>query len=290
MKRVVDKHTVAHLWANRSQSDARTATGNFFFESDRIWSYGSHFLIGYHTQNDRGHRAVIITREKNSNTTNGQVNIVLSASNHLKQLRVPVAGMDHEQLFEKWYEEIKGIAGNLQRARKPERYISQIRCVFDDAEQYAEFYRLDLPANLVEVGAIQNLSQYSAVIEKEAALRKAEEEKRYKRDFKIHQVQLKDWRAFKTNYINKRIGFDYLRFDKDTNRVQTSQRVEIPEAIARRFYRLVIETIEKGGCTDCNMTLMDRYEVEEINKDFIRVGCHKITMKEIRAFIKKQGW
>ncbi|HEX7846606.1 MAG TPA: hypothetical protein VF476_12465 [Chitinophagaceae bacterium] len=290
MKRVVDKHTVAHLWANRSQSDARTASGNFYFENDHIWSYGSHFLIGYHTQNDRGQHAVIITREKNSNTTNRQVSIVLNASNHLKQLRVPQGGMDKDQLFEKWFEEIKGIAGNLQRARKPERYISRIRGVFNDAEQYAEFYGLTLPENLIEAGAIQNLDAYSAIIEKEAAFRKAEEEKRYKRDFKIHQVQLKDWRKFKTSYIKTRIGFDYLRFDPETKRVQTSQRVEIPEAIARHFYGFVMETINNGGCDDCNMTLMDRYDVEEINKDYIKVGCHKISVREIKAFVKKQGW
>ncbi|GGA95723.1 hypothetical protein [Mucilaginibacter rubeus] len=290
MKRVVDKHTVAHLWANRSQSDARTASGNFYFENDRIWSYGSHFLIGYHTQNDRGQHAVIITREKNSNTTNGQVNIVLSASNHLTQLRVPVAGMDHEQVFEKWYEEIKVIAGNLQTARKPEKYVSQIRGVFSDAEKYAEFYGLAVPENLIEAGAIQNLDQYSAIVQKEAAFRKVEEEKRYKRDFKIHQAQLKDWRAFKTTYVKTRIGFDYLRFDSKSKRVQTSQRVEIPEAIAKRFYGFVIEAINNGGCTECNMTLMDKYRVEEINKDFIRVGCHKISLKEIKTFVKKQNW
>ena len=290
MKRVVDRHTVAHLWANRAQSEARTATGNFYFENERIWSYGSHFLIAYHTQNSRGEHAVVITRRRYSNTTAEQVGIVRNASNHLKQLIVPEAGMDSVQLFEKWYQEITGIAGSLNSARKPEKYVTRIRDIMEEAESYAGFYALELPLRLLEAGQIQNLAQYTAVLEKEAAFAKAEGEKRKAEKICAHKTQLREWRTFKTGYIKKRDGYDYLRFHEQTKRVQTSQKVEIPEAIARMFYERVLETMQAGGCEDCRMTLMEKYDVKVINKDFIQVGCHKISLKEIKSFAKKLGW
>ncbi|WP_184549857.1 hypothetical protein [Mucilaginibacter sp. FT3.2] len=282
MKRVVDKHTVAHLWANRLQTDARTATGNFYFENEKIWSYGSHFLIAYHAQNDNGEHAVVITRNKYSVTTSEQVSIVRAASSHLNQLIVPDAGISREPLLKKWYNEITGIAANLQRARKPEKYIYQIRTVIHEARRYADFFGFELPACLRKAGEIQNAAQYAEVLENENTFRKKEEEKNRIEEQKIHRLQLKDWRALKSGYIKKRDGFDYLRFDKSTNRVQTSQRVEIPATIARNFYALVLDSLTDGGCKNCKMTLMDRYEVNEINKDFIKVGCHKISIKEIK--------
>ncbi|SEO10869.1 hypothetical protein SAMN05192574_105334 [Mucilaginibacter gossypiicola] len=290
MKKVVDRHTVAHLWANKAQSEARTARGNFFFNDDRIWSYGSHFLIAYHTHNDRGQHAVVITRSRYSNTTAEQVGIVRSASGHLKQLTVPEAGMDNRQLFEKWYDEITGIAGKLGNARKPEKYIAQIRGIMAEATAYVEFFGIEMPERMVEAGKIQSSEQFAAMLAKEAELTKTAFEKRRAAENKAHKSQLKDWRAFKTAYIKTRDGYDYLRFNHTTKRVQTSQRVEIPEAIAREFYNLVLQTIASGGCADCRISLMEKYEVAEINKDFIKVGCHKITLKEIRSFTRKLGW
>ena len=101
---------------------------------------------------------------------------------------------------------------------------------------------------------------------------------------------LKEWRKFKAGRIYTADGFDYLRFNPKTGRVETSQRVEIPEPVARRFYAFVLDTISGGGCSNCNMKLMDMYEVIDINKEYIRVGCHKISLKEIRSFTKKLNW
>ncbi len=81
-----------------------------------------------------------------------------------------------------------------------------------------------------------------------------------------------------------------MRFNADKNRVETSQKIEIPAEIAKRFYNTVLDVISKGGCTNCNMQFMDMYKVSEINKDFIKVGCHTIAIKEIKTLTTKLGW
>ena len=40
---------VAHLWAHRAQESA-PQRGNFYFDGDTIYSYGSHFPIARHVK------------------------------------------------------------------------------------------------------------------------------------------------------------------------------------------------------------------------------------------------
>lgn len=37
----------AHVWAQRTQTFGQSGNGNFYFEGDAIYSYGSHFLVAY---------------------------------------------------------------------------------------------------------------------------------------------------------------------------------------------------------------------------------------------------
>ena len=57
---------VIHLWANQSQSDARSR--NVFFEGDTVYSYGRHYILGkLHTV--KGNRVAVINSKKYSVTT-----------------------------------------------------------------------------------------------------------------------------------------------------------------------------------------------------------------------------
>lgn len=290
MRRVVDKHEVAHLWANQLQDDARTPSGNLYFNHNGIFSYGSHFLIACHVENSRGEKAILVTKRTYSNTTNAQINIVRSASRHIKQLFVPDPDENKGELFEKWYLEIKHVADKLANARKPEKYVLQIRGIINEVKAYAEFFDCEIPEYLLLGVDIEDNAQYAEVVKKEAELRKAQQEKEHQENVQRLKKRLKDWRAFKTPYIKIYGSYDFLRLNKTTNRVETSQRVELPAEIARNFYKLILETIAEGGCTNCNMVLMDRYNVIEINKNFIKVGCHQISIAEIKTLTKKLGW
>ncbi|SDF13537.1 hypothetical protein SAMN05216464_11377 [Mucilaginibacter pineti] len=290
MKKVVDKHTVAHLWANKIQDDARTPTGNFYFRNAEIWSYGTHFLIAKHVENNRNHHAVLITKRNYSVTTSAQISIVRSASRHIKQIFVPDPDQNSETQFDKWFTEIKQVAEHLANARKPEKYMLQIGQLFGEAQEYANFFDLELPEYLVGASQIENFEQYREVISSENKLRAEREAKALKAKLIQQQKDLKLWRAFKVRTITTRDGFDYLRFNVDEHSVETSQRVFIPANIAQRFYTYILDTLAKGGCVNCDMRLMDRYSVSEINNDFIQVGCHKIHIKEIKSFTKKLGW
>lgn len=69
MKRVVDNSQVAHLWANKSQSGARSNNGNFYFEGATIYSYGRHFAIARHVTKLNGESAILMTWRQYSVST-----------------------------------------------------------------------------------------------------------------------------------------------------------------------------------------------------------------------------
>lgn len=78
-KSVFDTGEIPHLWAHRTQEEARNRQGNLYFTGDTIYSYGSHFPIARHVTNDAGVRAVLFTTETYSVTTSGHCSAVRSA-------------------------------------------------------------------------------------------------------------------------------------------------------------------------------------------------------------------
>lgn len=44
---VFDNSMVAHVWAQRRQDSGKSGNGNFYFEGPFLYSYGTHFLVGY---------------------------------------------------------------------------------------------------------------------------------------------------------------------------------------------------------------------------------------------------
>ena len=288
MERAKDIATVAHYWANGIGTQARAS--NLFFEKENIYSYGYHFLIARHVYNGTGGHAILITQKKHSKSTSAHVTLVRQASRHIQQISVPNPDWPSDELFEKWYSRIKGIAGGLNNSRKPEKDILEIQSVFGEAKRYADFFGYEIPEVLLRAGEIENLDGYREVLEKEKQFRKAQAKREQAEALRIQKINLKRWREFITDHITTADGFDYLRFNEAKQRIETTQRVEIPFEIGKQFHTVVMSTIEQGGCKNCGQKLMDRYDVLEINGKFIRVGCHKISIKEIKSFTKKMQW
>ena len=78
-KYVFDTGEIPHLWAHRTQDEARNRQGNLYFTGDIIYSYGSHFPIARHVTNDAGERAVLFTTNTYSVTTSAHCSAVRSA-------------------------------------------------------------------------------------------------------------------------------------------------------------------------------------------------------------------
>lgn len=279
---------IAHLFANQTQETARN-TGNFYFNGDTIYSYGSHFPIAKHVVNEANLKGLLFTKCSYSNTTSKHIAVTKQATNHLNKIICYSVNGSKADNFSKWLRDIEEQADKLVKAKKPEIYLNAIDILINEATNYAKYFNVELPIELQNAKDITNKQtsiEYREVKTKALAVKALKEAKEAA---KKHKIELTKWLSFKTDRLYNRLDVDYLRFNVDKKRIETTQAVQIPEQIAKEFFNTIILTIKNGGCKDCKVSLLD-YQVKEINKNFIQVGCHKVEVKEINRIAKQLNW
>lgn len=238
--------------------------------------------------NKDGKNAVLFTTRTYSNTTRKHVYKTRDAASHLNLIFCHNPGGSHEQNMDAYISEIKIHLSGLERAKKPEKYIEPATYVRDRAIKYAEFFGLTLPSTINELIDSANTGKYREYLIAESE--RIEKEKKEKELKEIAEAKklLSKWRKGKIHRAHGRINDrDFLRV-YDGN-IQTSQGIRMPIPIAKRIYDNIMVKISKGGCTECNMKILD-YQVTEITPKLLTVGCHKIDIKEINSIAKKLNW
>ena len=301
-----DASQVAHIWANQSQLNASNSGHNFYCEGKTIYSYGSHFPIATIIENPKTLRRVcLFTNRTYSNTTSKHIAMARQA-NHLPLVymeNVP-CGYDLTNVFTKkidsdfhkkniaaWEYDLKVNFAKLETARKKEIYLDKIAITTGEINKYLEFFGLKAPKILKELLQNANPEKYQAYLQKESKRIKAEQLKKTKLRLAAFAESVTKWRNFETHRLFDRVDYDFLRYNSENNRIETSQQVQIPLEIAKRFYTQIKEVISNGGCDNgkCEGVLglfMGEFEIKEINANFIHIGCHKILMSEIETIIK----
>lgn len=272
-----DISTIAHMWANKTQSKAGNGR-NFFYEGDIIYSYGYHFPIAKHVEFN-GEKAVLFTLQTYSNTTAKHIHVVRQACRHLNVIYCYSINNDHLPNIEWWITQAEYKGGKLLNARKPEIYLNQLSQLRNEAQRYCNFFDLPMPIALERALNIQDKEQYSKYIEEQVAFiaaAKKEEEKQLK---KKHKAALAKWLAGETNRLYVHDGFDYLRMSADNSEVETTQGVKVPYKAALFFYNKI-----KDGSLKVGDKLED-WTVNEVGKE-IQIGCHTFKTDYLLKFGK----
>lgn len=272
MRKVVSPQDVAHLFANQLQEEARTPTGNLYFYGQKIYSYGSHFCIARFVDD----RTLLFTERSYSNTTAKHINYVWGATSHKDRILCAYPTGSHEQNFNYWINEAEAITDKLRNARKPEIYLTELNNLKYRVDRYKQYFKIDMPITLEKVLSITNKAEVVDYLASKQKLIDAEAKRKAKEHAKLHAEELKKWRSFEKQSLYLRDDYDYIR--KDDENFQTSQGVKIPIEIGLRLYRN-IRNLSQGD------KFLD-YTVGEVTKNYIRIGCHKITFKEIDNIIK----
>ncbi|HEY8931430.1 MAG TPA: hypothetical protein VIM55_19660 [Mucilaginibacter sp.] len=281
---------VAHAWANHQDGSGIGAGGNMLYGGGCIYSYGDHFMIARHVKNDKGERAVLFTERTYSQTTAKHIAITRDACSHLNLIHVADPDLGKDELFTDWRGRIITIAEKSADAKRPQKYAAEIEKLYHEAQRYADFFGYEMPELLVLAGNIRNSATFTDYLAKDKAEREAEQAEANKRLKKVCAERLKDWRAFKSNGTGSLDGWDYLRYLEDTCEVETTQRVIFTLFDAKALYRFIEDANAKGNYAESSEKFLGQYPIIEINKAFIRIGCHKVAMKEINRFADQQGW
>jgi hypothetical protein len=296
-KYVYDTGEIPHLWADRTQDEARNRQGNLYFTGDTIYSYGSHFPIARHVTNHAGERAVLFTTATHSVTTSSHCSAVQSAiPSGIPIFHVPnvchgrysgseLTADDHAGNLADYADRIEKHVITSARARssytKEWNHGHAVR-LRDEAIAYSAFFGLPVP-NIPDVPEIDS-DALTAIRKREAkrAAEKAEQTKRERAEAIVRrQEQINKWRAGQYS------GCFYdvpamLRIDGDE--VVTSRGARFPVSHAKRalaFVRKIRESrqayVHNGHTIHLGPFAIDRIEPDGT----VKAGCHVVSWEEI---------
>lgn len=271
MKTVFTNSEIVHAFNLQDQPTGRTSNGSMYFEYKKIYSYGSHYLLGEFIDDN----TIIINNEGYSVTTSKHISLLTNATSDKRQFLK--RNIEPEIVIN----DLKNYIKSLSRTRlKADYYTNTINNLFKNYFEYVDFKK---PKKSKEHRQILKL--YKGFTENaENLLEVVKEQTRKDKEKKLKEVKkkLKKWRTFETNWLSNQTGKDFLRVDKANNIIETSQGVKIPIDEGKRLLKLIDLKKIVGARID------NKYIVNAFN-GLLKVGCHNIELKEINN-IKKQLW
>jgi hypothetical protein len=273
MKRVFrNSQDVIHLFAQRSQAEAQCS--NVFFESNRIWSYGRHYLLAEFIKNDSGDEAIIINDTGYSVTTSKHIIEVRQATRQFKQF------FELQINPQKVLNQLELLADKLSKANKPELYISPAENLFNKFNEFQAWKgETNDKENLLKIRSIINVfrgADYLTYLEQKQAIIKQAEKLRVKELKKQFKKELKEFFAYERNYIYRNFpdSEDYLRISQDGKDIETSQNVRVSIKQAKILYLMIKNGHDIKGYNIAGYTVIGLNGV-------LKIGCHKINLKNL---------
>lgn len=284
MKKVVSPSEVAHLWANKVQSEARTSSYNFYFEGDTIYSYGRHFPIAIHKDG-----FVLFTKRRYSNTTAKHISCVAQASSHLKKVYCYNPHDAISSNLSKWNDDIKAIIHQMQKARKKELYFDKIQSLQNEAKEYCKYMKYKPAKSQMEYinytfdDAIQHAKKIQEKREKELKLVKTKGKK-------VYEIVISKWKqGYSITDIRKDLSYSDIKLAEEYHsligvtplriyggEVVTFKNVHLPIDVAKRYAKLYEENMLNVG------DKILHYTVSSVSDKFVDIGCHKISRDDIK--------
>ena len=203
-RHVFPTNEIPHLWAHKTQSDARNAQGNLYFENETIYSYGSHFPIARHVTNKSGRKsAILFTTRKYSNTTAGHISAVRSSIPN----GVPVFNVyDPSLTFNSMSLHIDGYVRSIEltaRAafeRKMETTrnedVNSAKSLIAECRAFCQFFGLKVPkfSKLPKIDADKLARQTQAIVDRRTA-KEAAQRARWEQETARRKEEADNWNA-----------------------------------------------------------------------------------------------
>lgn len=273
------KNNAALCHGYRYKESEHGRASNIFFERNTLYSFGHHFAICKRIDADTETYLFTATLRGWGSYTAKHIGHARQALQGARLVLCNDPDATPAKNFEYWQTYANRVMEKLARARKPEIYIIELASIARQAKIYAEVTKTKVPAALKKA---TNITKEQA----QESYKKMQEQ-REKREAKIKRQQRKDNIKAARKFFNFETvtaygqPFDLLRYNKASQRVETSKAVQIPKEIALKFYReLQAGTIQPGS-------KILSYSVTEITDKIIEIGCHKLKLSHIHATASK---
>lgn len=293
MKTNFNNPELTHIWANQQQSYGKGSS--MFFENESIYSYGYHFKIAQIVEY-KERKAVLFNNKSYSNTTNKHQLLVKRSIPHQypvfnvvyfpSDLENPAAHRDNLNEYIKQAENHKDLTKTARKLKEANlnmvnHYLNYFNnyCFFFDINDLSKLTFASLNGLSIEE-RYNNLTAWAIEYSKSDEyqnwlVKKAENEKKQEEKRLIEKAdQIQKFREFKVSSIWG-IETNLLRFNKETNEIETSGGVKMPKNIFFDAYqRLKNNTLSIGQH-------IGSYRYNGQDGNILTIGCHKIDIKEV---------
>ena len=295
MRTKFNNSELSHIWANQTQTHGKGS--NMFFENETIYSYGYHFKIAQYVTNKDGIKCIFLNQRSYSNSTNKQQSLVFrSIPENVTFYRVvsfdDIQGTRaHKDNLTHYINEAEKLQGLTIRANKLKMdYLNQLNSQMDIFNKYCLFFSLN---DLEQFNPIfgnglslserfDKLTEWVKMYENsdqllEWSIKQTENEKKAKiKAIEKAKESIDLFRQFKISSIYANIGHYLLRYNKESQMIETSGGVKMSGLIFIKAYnRLINNELTRGQH-------VGDYVFNGIENEIVTVGCHKIPMTEIK--------
>jgi hypothetical protein len=300
MKTKFNNSELSHIWANQTQSHGKGS--NMFFENETIYSYGYHFKIAQYVTNKEGQKCIFLNKRSYSNSTNKQQSLVFSSiPENVTFYRVvsffndiTTSSTAHKENLTHYINEAEKLQGLTIRANKLKMgYLNQLNNQMDIFNKYCLFFGLNdlkqfnpvFGQGLSLSERFDKLTEWVKMYEDsdellEWCIKQTENEKKAKiKAIEKAKESIELFRQFKISSIYANIGHYLLRYNKETDNVETSGGVKMGKNVFLSAYqRLINNQLIKGQH-------VGDFTYNGIEGEIVSVGCHKIPMTEIQSIV-----
>ena len=273
MKKVFqNNYETIHVFAQRTHPEGRNQSRSVFFEGDKIYSYGYHYLLGEFLDAN----TILINDEGYSVSTSKHISILSGATSQYK--RYYKTRVDVDYIYNHVFNYLKP---KLAKARKPQKYTSEIFALWNSLNEYINERKetktrkrkeykqlLKFVDSLQDDNALESLREWA----------KKEKEKKQRKEKRTLKEKLNKFYKYEINFF--RVGnLDYLRRSENGQYIETSQGVKIDIEEARRYYNVLSSGVNMRG------ERISHYMTKSFN-DLLTIGCHNISKEQINKISK----
>lgn len=266
-----------HAFAQRSQDSGRSS--NVFFEDNKIYSYGRHYLLAEFETNAKGELAIVINNTGYSNTTSKHIGYVIQGTRQYKQFFWKKCTIKNVSL------RIYEIIQYLPRSRKKSVLIAEANNLMASLKEYIDWTG---NKNLVKDVRYKNLVRdvkkyindglYASYLEDCNKAYAKEQRRKELAEIKRKKEDAEKFLNYEKDYVS--LSEDLLRFSKDGEFIETSQRVKVSRIQAYILYRKIVEGKPVHGHT------IEGYTVNGLN-GVLHIGCHRINVENMHKVGKE---
>jgi hypothetical protein len=316
-----DYQECAHVWAAQTQPAGHSRGRKVFFDGPRIWSYGTHFEMARFVKVGRrpGQSVVLFTTREYSSTTAGHKWAVRRAVDGQPVFTVP-SFENHNENASHYLEKIGTAIAKLKRSHGPAG-LGYIQSEIKEAAGYVNFFgrkikaahKKKLAAYLANVDVILSPAELATLERRELALKERNEKRDAARreKWRLYSIESRKrnirerWerrarrRADKVNLaadlerwkngenVDNSLLYDspiMLRINEAEKEIETSRDANVPLIEARKFWHKLQSRENVIGMR------LGYYTVDAIDGSTLRVGCHKIPLREVYKMARLLKW